>query len=135
MIELRIVSAYLGSGVMQDLLSKADCYRGDHGPDENSARSQRGRAPPPRRSGQLADYYPPIAEAVNRLEQSTGGMRRTIYDRARAAMVAPLRSLTPPLSESDINREQLALERAIRKVEMESLRRSDSRAQGTCDRN
>jgi hypothetical protein len=57
----------------------------------------------------LADYYPPIAEAVNRLEQSTAGMRRS-YDRARAAMVAPLRSLTPPLSESDINREQLALE-------------------------
>jgi hypothetical protein len=37
-------------------------------------------------------------------------------------MAAQLRSLTPSLHESIISREQLALERAIRKVETESLR-------------
>jgi hypothetical protein len=75
-------------------------------------------------SGQsMADYYPPIAQAVNSLQQSTAETRRAIYDRARAAMVAQLRSLTPPFSESAIHREQLALEEAIRKTETESLRR------------
>jgi hypothetical protein len=71
----------------------------------------------------MADYYPSIARAVNGLEQSTAETRRSIYDRARAAMLAQLRSLTPPLGESVINREQLTLENAIRKAETESLRR------------
>jgi hypothetical protein len=70
----------------------------------------------------LADYYPLIAQAVHRLEHSTAETRQTIYDRARAAMAAQLRIVTPALPESVINREQLALERAIRKVETESLR-------------
>jgi hypothetical protein len=109
---------------MRHSSSEADGYRGDHGPDANSVGKLRGCAPRPRRSGQSADYYPLIAQAVNRLEQSTVDTRRTIYDRARAAMVAQLRSLTPPLRESDINLEQLALDRAIRKVETQSLCRS-----------
>jgi hypothetical protein len=79
---------------------------------------------PPPRSGQLADYYRVIAQAVNRLGHSTAETRQRIYDRARAAMVAKLRSVTPSLSESDISREQWALERAIRKVETGSLRPS-----------
>jgi hypothetical protein len=58
------------------------------------------------------------------LEPSTAETRQAIYDRARAAMVAQLRRLTPALNESDINHEQVALEKAIRKVETESLRRS-----------
>jgi hypothetical protein len=70
----------------------------------------------------LADYYPLIAQAVHRLEHGTAETRQTIYDRARAAMSAQLRIVTPALPESVINREQLALERAIRKVETESLR-------------
>src|ERR1700687_28877 len=109
---------------MKHSSSEADSYRGDHGPDANSVGNLRGCAPRPRRSGQSADYYPLIAQAVNRLEQSTAETRRTIYDRARAAMVAQLRSLTPPLRESDINLEQLALDRAIGKVETQSLRHS-----------
>jgi hypothetical protein len=124
MIELRMVTAILGGRVMRNSFSVADRYRGAHGPDLNSAGSLRAGAPPPRRSGQLDDYYPVIAQAVNRLEQSTAGTRQAIYDRARAAMIAQLRGLMPSLSESDINREQLALDRSIRKVETESLRRS-----------
>jgi hypothetical protein len=122
MIKLRMVTTYLGERVMRNSFSVA--YRGGHGPDANSAGSLRACAPPPRRSGQLDDYYPVIAQSVNRLEQSTTETRQAIYDRARAAMIAQLRSLTPSLSESDINREQLALDRSIRKVETESLRRS-----------
>jgi hypothetical protein len=100
---------------MPNSLREADRWRDGHG---------HAYSPPRRRSGQLADYYPLIAQAVNRLEQSDAETRRTIYDRARAAMVAQLRGLAPPLSESDINLEQWALERAIRKVETESLGRS-----------
>jgi hypothetical protein len=109
---------------MRNSLTEADSFRGGHGPDANSAGHLRGTSALARRGGQSADYYSVIAQAVNRLEPSTAETRRTIYDRARAAMVAPLRSLAPPLRESDINLEQLALEREIRKVETESVGRS-----------
>src|SRR5437879_13712433 len=104
---------------MQDSSNRADRHRGGQGPDAHSAGDLRDRAPRPRRSGQSSDYYPAIALAVNRLERSTAETRRTIYDRARAAMATQLRSLTPILGESDINREQAALEQAIRKLETE----------------
>jgi hypothetical protein len=74
----------------------------------------------------MADYFPPISEAVKGLEKSTAETRRAIYDLARAAMVAQLRSMVPALSESDINRQQLALEEAIAKVEAESSGRSQT---------
>jgi hypothetical protein len=72
----------------------------------------------------MADYYPLIAKAVAGLEKSTGEARRTLYERARGALVAQLRSVTPALSESDITRERLALEEAIRKVEADAARRA-----------
>ena len=40
--------------------------------------------------------------------------RRALYERARAALLAQLRGVTPPLNESDITRERLALEESIR---------------------
>ncbi len=72
----------------------------------------------------MADYYPLIAKAVSGLEKSTGEARRALYDRARAALVAQLRGVTPALVESDITRERLSLEEAIRRVETEAARRS-----------
>ncbi len=76
----------------------------------------------------MADYYPLIARAVSGLEKSTGEARRALYERARTALVTQLRGVTPALSESDITRERLALEEAIRKVEAESARRSRNEA-------
>jgi len=70
----------------------------------------------------MADYYPLISRAVGGLEKNSGENRRVIYDRARAALLAQLRSVTPALEESDITRERLALEESIRKVEAESAR-------------
>jgi hypothetical protein len=70
----------------------------------------------------MADYHPLISRAVGALEKNTGENRRAIYDRARAALLAQLRGVTPPLDESDITRERLALEESIRKVEAESAR-------------
>ncbi len=71
----------------------------------------------------MADYLPLISRAVNGLDKSTGEIRRALYERARAALVAQLRSVEPVLDESDITRERLALEDAIRKVEADAVRR------------
>ncbi len=72
----------------------------------------------------MADYYPLIARAVAGLERNTGDARRALYERARTALVAQLRGVTPALTESDVTRERLALEEAIRKVEAESARQN-----------
>jgi hypothetical protein len=71
----------------------------------------------------MADYHPLISRAVAGLDTNTGEARRALYERARAALVGQLRGVTPALSESDITRERLALEEAIRKVEAEQARR------------
>lgn len=71
----------------------------------------------------MTDYHPLIARAVSALDKNTGEARRGLYERARNALVAQLRGLEPPLSESEITRERLSLEEAIRKVEAESARR------------
>jgi hypothetical protein len=65
----------------------------------------------------MADYYPLIARAVEGLPDRTPEARRAVYERARTALVAQLRSLNPPLSEADINRESVSLDNAITRVE------------------
>jgi hypothetical protein len=72
----------------------------------------------------MADYHPLILRAVEGLDKNTGENRRALYERARTALVAQLRGVVPPLDESEITRERLALEEAIRKVEAESARRA-----------
>ena len=72
----------------------------------------------------MADYYPLIARAIAGLDKNTGEARRALYERARTALVAQLRATEPPLQESEITKERLALEEAIRKVEAEAARRS-----------
>src|ERR1700754_473466 len=69
----------------------------------------------------MADYYPLIARAVAGLEKNTGDARRALYERARTALVAQLRGVTPPLTESDITRERLALEEAVRRAEADQV--------------
>ncbi len=71
----------------------------------------------------MADYYPLISRAVGGLDKNTGENRRALYDRARAALVSQLRGVEPALDETDITRERLALEEAIRKVEAEAAKR------------
>lgn len=65
----------------------------------------------------MADYYPLIARAVEGLTDQTPTTRRAVYERARTALVAQLRSLNPPLSEADIQQESAALDQAITRVE------------------
>ncbi|HET9714644.1 MAG TPA: hypothetical protein VFP60_00535 [Pseudolabrys sp.] len=71
----------------------------------------------------MADYYPLIARAVDGLEKNTGENRRSLYDRARVALATQLRGIEPALEETEITRERLALEEAIRKVEAEAAKR------------
>ena len=72
----------------------------------------------------MTDYHPLISRAVEGLERNTGEARRALYERARTALVTQLRAVEPALSESEITRERLALEDAIRKVEAEAARNS-----------
>jgi hypothetical protein len=72
----------------------------------------------------MADYQPLIARAVAGLDNNTGENRRALYERARTALVAQLRSVEPALEETEITRERLALEEAIRKVEADAVRRA-----------
>jgi len=73
----------------------------------------------------MADYYPLIARAIAGLDPSAPGeSRRALYERARAALIQQLRSVQPPLSESEITRERLSLEEAVRKVESEAAQRA-----------
>jgi len=80
----------------------------------------------------MADYYPLIARAIAGLDPSAPGeSRRALYERARAALISQLRSVQPPLSESEITRERLSLEEAVRKVESEAAQRArDARSGG-----
>src|SRR3981081_1136915 len=73
----------------------------------------------------MADYSPLIARAIAGLDPSAPGeSRRALYERARAALIAQLRRVQPPLSESEITRERLSLEEAVRKVESEAAQRA-----------
>ena len=71
----------------------------------------------------MTDYHPLILRAIEGLERNTGEARRALYERARNALLAQLKSLKPPLSEAEITRERLALEEAVRKVEAEAARK------------
>jgi hypothetical protein len=71
----------------------------------------------------MTDYLPLIARAVEGLERNSGEARRALYERARTALVTQLRSVEPALSETQITKERLALEDAIRKVEADAARK------------
>jgi hypothetical protein len=82
----------------------------------------------------MADYYPLIARAIAGLDPSAPGeSRRALYERARAALIAQLRSVEPPLSESEITRERLSLEEAVRKVESEAAQRARDASRSATD--
>ena len=72
----------------------------------------------------MADYTPLISRAVAALTENTGEARRTVYDRARSALIAQLRGMDPPLAEEHVTRERMALEEAIRKVEADNAAES-----------
>jgi hypothetical protein len=66
----------------------------------------------------MTDYVNILSRAVTDKPNYEG--RRGVYERARQALVAQLRKADPPLSESDITKQRLALESAIRDVEKQA---------------
>ena len=66
----------------------------------------------------MADYFPLISRAVANMGDSTAEDRRALYERAKLALVSQLRNSDPPIAETDIAREQIALEEAIRRAEL-----------------
>lgn len=65
----------------------------------------------------MADYYPLLARAIGGLPDKSSEARKAVFERARRALTAQLRAVEPPLPEDDIEREQHALESAIRRIE------------------
>src|SRR5215212_3833082 len=65
----------------------------------------------------MADFYPLIARAVERLPEHSPERRRAVYERARSALIGQLRALDPPSFETEFARLQQALEDAISRVE------------------
>jgi hypothetical protein len=70
----------------------------------------------------MTDYYRVIARGIAGLDKSSADSRREFYLRARAELELQLCGLDPPLTQSEMMRERLALDEAIRKIEAEAER-------------
>lgn len=70
----------------------------------------------------MADYHAILKRAIGALPEPTGEARRSVYEKARTALVNQLKSFDPPLSASEITQQRLQLEDAIRKVEAEAAK-------------
>src|SRR5437667_1198663 len=70
----------------------------------------------------MTDYYRVITAEIACLDKSSPDSRREFYWRARAELELQLCGLDPPLKQSEMMRERLALDEAIRKIEVEAER-------------
>jgi hypothetical protein len=71
----------------------------------------------------MADYCALISDGIAALGIKTSDARREYYDRARAILADHFRKADPPLSDTFIENERLALEDAIGKVEADAMGR------------
>lgn len=69
----------------------------------------------------MPEYYSLLVRAVTALDSNTAKTRRVVYEMARHALVKQARVIDPAISEIDLTKERLQLERAIRKIEREEL--------------
>lgn len=68
----------------------------------------------------MAEYYAVLKKAIGGLDAGSSDARRTVYDKARNALIGQLKAVDPPLTTAEISRQRLELEEAIRKVEREA---------------
>ena len=78
---------------------------------------------PARGNGHSMTYHQLITRAVDELDRNTGEARQALYERARNALLAQLRSNKPVLVLADIIKERRALEEAIGQVEADATRK------------
>jgi len=69
----------------------------------------------------MAEYYAVLKKAVGGLDSGSAEVRRAVYDKARNALIGQLKAIDPPLAASEISRQRLELEEAIRRVERETV--------------
>jgi hypothetical protein len=69
-----------------------------------------------------ADYYAILKNAIGALPETSGEARRSVYEKARRAVVEQLKAFDPPLSATEITQERLRLEDCIRRVEAEAAK-------------
>lgn len=72
----------------------------------------------------MAEYYAVLKKAVGGLDAGSAEARRAVYDKARNALIGQLKAIDPPLAASEISRQRLELEEAIRRVERETVAES-----------
>jgi hypothetical protein len=68
----------------------------------------------------MADYHSLLSRAIAGLESNSEEMRQALYQRVRAVLVDSLRNRQSPVSDIEIERERVALEDAIQKIELKS---------------
>ena len=68
----------------------------------------------------MAEYYTVLKRAISGIDPNIPDARRTVYDKARNALIGQLKAVDPPLTTAEISRQRLELEEAIRRVERES---------------
>ena len=68
----------------------------------------------------MAEYYTVLKKAVGGLAVDSSDARRAVYEKARSALIGQLKAIDPPLTTSEISRQRLELEEAIRRVEREA---------------
>ena len=71
----------------------------------------------------MADYYSLLSSVIEALEGTSAEVRRRLYDSARTGFLEQMRKREPPLADSYINQQQIAMEEAIRRVEKEQMSR------------
>ena len=69
----------------------------------------------------MADYFPVLEKALARLPSNNGESRRAMYERARVALVEQLRGM---VTDTQLIKEQMDLERAIRRLELVALHKN-----------
>src|SRR5258706_15491043 len=74
----------------------------------------------------MAEYYTVLRKAIGSLDGNAADGRRTVYDKARNALIGQLKAVDPPLTTAEISRQRLELEEAIRKVEREAASAASS---------
>jgi len=68
----------------------------------------------------MPEYYVVLKKAVGGADSGSADGRRAVYDKARNALISQLKAIDPPLASSEISRQRLELEEAIRRVERET---------------
>ena len=74
----------------------------------------------------MADYFAILKRAVDGMPDGNREQRQAIYDKARKALLGQLQNMDPPLAASEISKQRVALEEAVRAVELDLMRQKEA---------